>query len=158
MVKLSENNNIKEVSTVNGSDKDPNGIYLDFDTQAIPDLNNLTTEIINFLEYINNDDMESMEKNNFVEYKNHLEQKFPDFSLNYINIFNMLLVKHNREYNLMKLLTLFDTLKEIKDGNKDINNEYNIFKESQAQEYIYPKFGGKRNFEKHIKDRSKNKK
>lgn len=159
MVKLKDGDNtfdIQDISTVNDQEaqRDPNGIYLNFDNQAIPDLNKLTTEIINFLEYVNTDEAEKIEKDNFENYKRHLEGKFPDFTLNYINIYNMLLEKENREDNLVKLLNLFEILKDIKEGKKDIQEEFIRFKEAQASEYIYPKYGGKENFEKHIKQRA----
>lgn len=147
---------IKDISTVNELDagKDPNGIYLNYDKKTIPDLNNLTTEIIKFLEYINTDEMEQMEIENYDNYKKIVEVKFPDLALNYIHIFNMLLKKEGREDNLAKLLNLFDILKDVKNGKKDMKEEFDKFKEEQASKYIYPKYGSKQKFEKYIRKRA----
>ncbi|ARF09226.1 hypothetical protein Catovirus_2_175 [Catovirus CTV1] len=160
MVKLRDGKtvyDVKDIGTVSGAERNPNGIYLDCDSQAIPDLNKLSSDVISFLEYIGTEEMEQMQSKDNEAFTKHVQDKFPEFSLNYINIFNMLLEKENRDNNIMKLLNLFDVLKEVKSGRKDMNNEFERFKESQAQEYIYPQFGGKTNFEQKIKERASDK-
>ena len=145
-----------ELKTVreNEMERDPNGIYLDFETENIPDLNNLTNQIITFLEYINKSDMEKMEEEDPVAFKAHLENEFADFSLNYINVYNMLLNKNDRDDNIIKLMNLIEILREVKSGEKKMQDEFNKFKENLSEQFVYPKFGGKENFEKKIKKRA----
>ena len=158
MVILNNNDsfNIKDVKTVNANEamNDPNGIYLDFDSNNIPDLCSLTNDIITFLEYIITPEMQKLENENKDAFSKHLENKFSDFTLNYITIYKMLLDKDKREENTMKLLNLIEILKEVKKGSKNMESEFDKFKETLNEEYIYSKFGGKENFEKKIKERS----
>ncbi len=146
------------INMSNMSDKkDPNGIYLDFDTEGIPDLNNLTSEIVNFLEYVGSDEMVKLENLDPKNFELHLESKFENFTLKYMNVYKMLLNKNERECNLAKLLKLIDILKDVKNGNKNMEQEFGKFKESLAEEYVYPKFGGKDKFEKKIIKRAQKK-
>ena len=59
-----------------------------------------------------------------------------------------LMIEQERYENLDELLNMFDTLKAVKSGKKDINKEAEKFGEKNKQKYVYPKFGGKDNFEK----------
>jgi len=159
MVKLKDGNttyDIDDISTVNGMDaqKDPNGIYFDFDEEQIPDLSDLTGQLIVFLEYIHTDEMEQLESKSKEEFIKHLEDKFSEFALKYITVFKMLIEKESREENIVKLLNLFEILKEVKSGKRNMEAEFNNFKESLAEEYVYPKFGGKKKFEQKIKKRA----
>lgn len=162
MVKLKDGNatyDISDINTVNANDaqRDPNGIYLDFDREQIPDLNQLTIEVINFLEYIGTTEIEELEINDNEAFVKDIENKFPEFTLKYVTVYKMLLDKESREENLIKLLNLIEILKNVQSGNKNLESEFNNFKESLAEEYVYPKFGGKENFEKKIKERAEKK-
>ena len=57
-----------------------------------------------------------------------------------------LLVEQERYENLTELLDLFETLKDVKSGKKDINIEAEKFGEHNRSKYVYPKFGGKEKF------------
>lgn len=57
-----------------------------------------------------------------------------------------LLIEQERYDNLNELLDMFETLKDIKLGKKDINLEAEKFGEKNRSKYVYPKFGGKDNF------------
>lgn len=147
--------NIDNISTVDGNDRDPNGIYLDnYNKEGIPDLVNLTRDVVRFIEYIGTEEMEKMENEDELKFCAHLESTFPDFTLKYISIYKMLLDKKNREDNLIKLLNLFKILRDVQAGNRNIDSEFDNFKEDLAREYVYPKFGGKTEFEKKITARA----
>lgn len=147
--------NIDSISTIEGEEKDPNGIYLDRCTkEGIPDLVELTKQIVNFIEYIGTNEMEKLEKEDNDKFCLHIETVFPEFTLKYMAIYKMLLDKENREDNLIKLLNLFKILRDVKAGSRNIDREFDTFKENLAQDYVYPKFGGKAEFEKKIKSRA----
>lgn len=99
--------------------------------------------------------MIELEKSNYPEYMKKIEDRYKDFSLKYMSTFTMLLDRENRVKNMERLLLLIETLKEIKYGNRDKDIEFNKFKESLANEYIYPKFGGKRAFEHKMRNGKK---
>lgn len=149
---------IDSVSTIEGEERDPNGIYLDrCNKEGIPDLAELTKQILKFVEYIETDEMRKLENDNNTEFCSHIESAFPDFTLKYMSIYKMLLDRENREENLVKLLNLFKILRDVKAGTRDIDTEFDAFKENLAQDYVYPKFGGKTEFEKKIKTRAEKK-
>lgn len=93
-----------------------------------------------------------------IEYFGDLQDKFQDFYINFNGIFRMLARSDNRVTNLEYLSKLINILKDVKAGKKDINKQFDIFREQQAEKYIYPQFGGKKKFEEKLKERNKNKK
>ena len=126
--------------------------------QEIINLEKFTTDLVNFLEYINTDEMEKMDLEDNNAFIKHLEIKFEDFSLNHFNTFKMFTNERDRdkrEANLTKLLSLVEMLKDIKDGNQDMNQVFEKFREQQAEEFLYPQYGGKEKFEEAIIKRSK---
>lgn len=147
--------NINSITTIEGEERDPNGIYLDrCNKEGIPDLVELTKQIVKFIEYIGTEEIEKLEKEDNDKFCAQVEATFPDFTLKYMSIYKMLLDKENREENLVKLLNLFKILRDVKAGSRNIDREFDTFKENLAQDYVYPKFGGKTEFEKKIKARA----
>lgn len=122
------------------------------DVKAIPDLEKLLGTILDFLNYINTDEMQKLENSDQISYERHLESKFEDFSLRYYGIFKLLLDKENREDNLAKLIDIFSKLKEVKLGKVDIYKATEDYQEELSHEYVYPKFGGKEQFRKKMLD------
>ena len=57
-----------------------------------------------------------------------------------------LLIEQDRYDNLNELLDMFETLKDIKSGKKDIHEEAEKFGEKNRSKFVYPKFGGKDKF------------
>lgn len=163
---MSDSKDFHGFASQNDIDNDKYAIKLDpnkynnlnddkLDPNNIPDLENLLKNVIDLVEFISTPQMAQLEKTNFILYKTTAENAFPHFSNNFISIFNMLLHSNNRNYNLTKLISLFSNLKDIKDGKKNIDLEFKKFQEQQAQEYIYPKFGGKKQFENAMINSSK---
>lgn len=132
-------------------------VYKESTDISIPDIAQLTGTIIEFVEYLSQPQVIEMSKGDEVAYKQHLENKFEDFSLKYYSIFRMLLEEKNRAENLNKLISMMEILKNIKDGKKDHDKEFEKFKEERAEEYIYPQFGGKNNFQRVLAQRAREK-
>jgi len=112
---------------------------------AIPDLNKLMNHIINMLSFV--DMLKESGKSN-QEIENVVIQK-------YQNDITILIIKElleNRKYALEKLLNMFTILGKVKEGKADLHEEYEKFGERQNEEFIYPKFGGKEQFEKQIRE------
>lgn len=57
-----------------------------------------------------------------------------------------LLIEQERYDNLNELLDMFERLKAVKEGKKDIHEEAEKFGEINRSKYVYPKFGGKEKF------------
>lgn len=153
----------KEITTITDNAPKDKGI-----TIAIPEKKNERTqmrdlvkvkkEIIEILEYMNTDQMIELEAKNRNIYEMHIESKFEDFATNYYTILKLLFDKEGKEENLIRLLELFDRLGDIKKRGSNLDKEYERFIEEQREAYLYPQFGGKRNFEKEMLKGKKDKK
>ena len=120
------------------------------DVNAIPDLEKLLNSVIEVLKYIDTDEMQELEARDQFAFERHLDEKFGDFSLKYYPIFMLLTDKKNREENVCKLIDMFSRLKKVKDGQVDITEADKSFNEDLNSEYIYPKFGGKEEYERKV--------
>lgn len=147
---------------------------------AIPDLNVMSEHIINLLNYIESPDMVEMENSYLNEYDkinvlkekeqtidtkrkiiqlkkiaNKKKEKYENLIYGKFNsVLPMkiisLLVEQERYDNLNELLDMFDILKDVKNGKKDINIEAEKFGEKNRTKFVYPKFGGKDQFFKEM--------
>ena len=125
----------------------------------IPDITNLTGQIIEFVEYIEQPEMKNLSKENNMKYRHHLENKFEDFSLEYYSIYKMLLDNEDkRAENLDKLFNMLTKLKNVEMGKSNVEKEFVKVRDELANEYLYPKFGGKQQFEKAMAEDLKNNK
>ncbi len=121
----------------------------------IPDLANLTNQIIEFLEYINTPEMQKMQDDEPRAFEMHVEGKFESFVENYYSTFKMLLDKKERSKNVLKLMQMINTIKKVREGQKTYDSAFNQIKEDLAEEFIYSKYGGKDNFENQLKQNKK---
>lgn len=128
------------------------------DDYQLPNTDELMDMIIPFLEYIQTEPMEKLEKTDPKSFEKHLDSKFSKFSERYYAVFKLLIDKKDRAKNVQKLIELFGKFEEVKEGKRTIDSAYKEFTEELNSEYIYPKFGGKDKFEKTIMDKHKNKK
>jgi hypothetical protein len=152
------NDVVEEKSYVTEEDakNDKNGIYFDPNSTAeeIVDLEKMTSELVGFLAYINTPQMEELEESDHDAYVAHLESKFEEFSLHFYSIFKLLTEKggkSKRDENVGRLIGLIEVLKQVQDGNRDMNQSYETFKEGLNEEFIYSKYGGKKQFEEHMR-------
>ena len=120
------------------------------DAKAIPDIEKLLDNILNFLNYINQESMQELEATNKIEFDQHLNTHFNDFSEKHYSIFKMLLDSENRATNIAKLFDMLSKLKQVKMGRLDIHQADRDFQEELNNKFLYPKFGGKEQFEKEI--------
>jgi hypothetical protein len=151
----------KSYATEDEMKKDPNAIYVDPESApaGIIDLEKLTIELVSFLEYLNTSQMEELEKQDHDAFIKHLEAKYEDFTLNYYSIFKLLTEKGgDRDVNIGKLLNLIEILKQVQNGESDMDSSYENFREKLNSEFIYSKYGGKKKFEEHMAKNKKNKK
>jgi hypothetical protein len=141
----------------------PNAIYLDnknMNPADIHDLDNFVKQLVSLLEFIYTDEMVLLEETDNTKFIRDLETKFEDFVNKYYSIFKMLTSdKTTREDNIAKLLGLVELLKEVQTGKSDMNNSFEKYKETLAEDYIYPQYGGKAKFEEQMmKDKKQDKK
>ena len=156
-------NNMKIHGKVNKPVHDPmNGQFVlntpTFDAKPeVPNMEFLTTQLVEILSYINTDTMDEMRKNDINGFKTHIQNKFNEFSDKYYGLLDMIL---NDEVNditpLLQMLSIFKQTTSDK-----LDSQFESYKETVAEKYLYPTFGGKTEYEKKMKEeirKNKNKK
>jgi hypothetical protein len=123
--------------------------------EELPDIEKLMDTVIMFLEYIATEPMRRLEESDPASFEKHLESKFSDFSNSNYGVFKLLLEKKHRAQNVNKLITLFSQLQSAKSGETTLDAVYADYTEGLNNEYIYPKFGGKEQFEQTMKNKHK---
>jgi hypothetical protein len=120
---------------------------------AIPDIDSMLVHIDNLLNFVELPEMKKLETVNKKEFERLVYGRFN--AILPINIINLLL-EDDRYEHLDMLLNMCDTLKQVKDGKMDIHQEHAKFSEKLSEKYVYPKFGGKENFENEMMKKPKN--
>lgn len=144
---------IENVKVCSKKEIDPDLIYKP--KEEIVDLNDVVKQIIEILEFMNTKEMIEMKQIDQKLFEKFIDDKFSDFSLMYHSILRLLF--ENNEQNIQKLMYIIQILGKVKNKELNMDNVFEDFKESLAEEYIYPEFGGKSEFEQTIIDRNKKK-
>ncbi len=143
-----KNCSLNDFNINNIDENEINAMKIEMDPNAIPDLDNMLIYIQKLLEEIETPRMQYLEKTNKNEFEKILTHKYHE-NIPSFKIINLLLEPERYE-NLDKLLDMFERLKNIKNGNLDIQKAHKDWCEKMNEEYVYPKHGGKANFEKNI--------
>ena len=111
----------------------------------IPDIGILSNNIIDIIEYIDNNLDEKLEI-----LRDILIDKYEQIPISIIKLLTSTRDKKIQAENIKYLLELLDNLQKVKNGKLSIEDCKEIFSTTIAERYIYPTFGSKENFEKHI--------
>jgi len=123
------------------------------DVENMPDLKYVVDTLTDIFEYISTDEMLSMRKDNKTEYDRMMEGKYKDFEDRYFSLFRVIL---DGEFDSMNhLVMMIKTLCLVKTGKISNDAAYANIREELSNHYIYPQFGGKKEFEKEMNRRNK---
>ena len=117
---------------------------------AIPDVTELSTLIVDFIEFYDLPSTKRVRVANYPSYLNILYDKFNKMPMSMIKLLSD---DENRADNLEKIIELLETLSKVKNGSVNIEAARDEFVEKQNEAYFYPAFGGKENLIKDIKDK-----
>ena len=132
------------------SDEIANQYKNSMSANAIPDIDELLEHVDELFKFVETNNMLKLEKENKQEFESKIYAKFnTKLPMKMIGLF----VEKNRYENLDSVLDMLDTLRDIKNGKKDINEEHEKFTNKQTEKYLYPPFGGKEKFEKAMKQK-----
>lgn len=115
------------------------------DVNAIPDLLELTNKILEFIDFYDKPEIKKLREENMGNYNYLVGEKFEKLPPAMIKLLSD---EENRASNLEKLMEMLSLLQSVKDGKNTFEKTENDFFEKRAEEYIYPKFGGRENFYK----------
>lgn len=161
MDKLNEEfaKNVK-IETVNMSEmgENPDAFQMKMTPDAIPNMEKLTGDILAFLQFTELDSTKELIKKSHGTFLHKTTEKFPDIPY---SIIKMLMdedeTPQQKSENITKLLNMFGQLDKIKRGEKDMDETFEHFREGLSEEYIYPQYGGKEEFEKKMLRKNKRK-
>lgn len=139
----------------NDMQANPNALTMnteeEMSAESIPDLEKLTNDILDFLKFTETDETKLLIKENYGAFQHKADELYPDIPY---SITKLLMddteTAEDKSKNLVKLLEMLSQLSDIKKGNQDINKSFNSFREGLHEEFVYPKFGGKEEFERKL--------
>lgn len=130
-------------------------VKLTMTPDAIPDVDRILEIIEDMLNFIETPVMEELEKTDKEEFERLVYGKYNGIEELPFRIIS-LVVDENRYENIEQLLDMFEILKEVKAGKKNIFEEAEKFGEAQNEKFVYKNFGGKENFIKMMEESKKN--
>lgn len=113
---------------------------------GMPDLKYVINNLVQIFEFISTDDMIKMKSDNKEQYENVLHKKFAEFSERYYSLFSVIL--DGELDSMTHLVMMINTLCLVNTGQITMDTAYAHIREELSKHYIYPKFGGKKEFEK----------
>jgi len=122
---------------------------LSMNKEAIPDVDNMLETVNDLLNFIESPGMVKLEASDKKKFEEVTYSKYND-SLS-VSIIRMML-EDDRYDNLVKLMDMFESLQNVKNGKIDVQSAFKNFREGKNEEYIYPTFGGKKGFEDKMKE------
>ena len=130
-------------------------MVFDFDIDKAPKTKEFLKELTSFMETLNTPKFIKLQNNkNFDEIENILSKKYQDlFDNNYSLVFS-LIRNEIKDFDVLLKMINIKILLETNQISREDANEY--IKEMINDIYVYPKFGGKSNFEQIIKAKHEN--
>jgi len=122
--------------SIEDAKKNPNAIVLDSDmAPELPDVPKLLKTVIEILEYMKTDEVSAMKEEDFGDYSNHMETKWPEFADRYYSVFQKVISGED----ITMLLRMFAMLENVGRGHMSLESAERQLGEELAQQYIYPK-------------------
>lgn len=127
----------------------------DFDIDKAPKTKEFLKELTSFMETLNTPKFIKLQNNkNFDEIENILSKKYQDLFDNNYSLMFSLIRNEIKDFDILLKMINLKILLETNQISREDANEY--IKEMINDIYVYPKFGGKSNFEQIIKAKHEN--
>ncbi len=115
-----------------------------YSIDEIVDIDKILNNIIDFIQFSDKPEIIDLEKRDDTAYFHLIMERYEELPM---SIIRLLMERENRSENVEKLLDMITLLSKLKNGEGDINEEFEKFSENLNEEYVYPEFGGKEKFE-----------
>ena len=130
-------------------------MVFDFDIDKAPKTKEFLKELTSFMETLNTPKFIKLQNNkNFDEIENILSKKYQDLFDNNYSLMFSLIRNEIKDFDILLKMINVKILLETNQISREDENEY--IKEMINDIYVYPKFGGKSNFEQIIKTKHEN--
>ena len=150
MLKRQEKNN-PTVELIKGGNLEEDKM----DINAIPNIELLSSKVVEFLEFYDNPDIVKLRKENHPNYMFKLYENFEMLPSSMIKLLSEPDLKL-RTSNVEKIIMLLEKLYEVKVGKRDLESTRDEFLEQNNEKYFYPAFGGKENLIKLAEEKGEN--
>ena len=141
------------------------------DKNAIPDIEKLTSNVLELLDDLETPEYKMLAEKSYGTILNKLYEKYDDEVVGedgtkipnpkYIpyKLINILSdnsrTSEEKHDDVLNMLEMLNRLEKVKKNGADINEQFELFREGLKERHIYPKFGGKNNFEKVVNGKDK---
>jgi len=112
------------------------------DINAIPDIELLSSKVVEFLEFYDQPETTKLRKENHPHYLFKLYERFEVLPASMIKLLSEPNQKL-RTQNVEKIIMLLERLYEVKTGKRNLESTRDEFLEENNEKYFYPAFGGK---------------
>lgn len=130
-------------------------MVFDFDIDKAPKTKEFLKELTSFMETLNTPKFIKLQNNkNFDEIENILSKKYQDLFDNNYSLMFSIIRNEIKDFDILLKMINVKILLETNQISREDANEY--IKEMINDIYVYPKFGGKSNFEQIIKAKHEN--
>lgn len=130
-------------------------MVFDFDIDKAPKTKEFLKELTSFMETLNTPKFIKLQNSkNFDEIENILSKKYQDLFDNNYSLMFSLIRNEIKDFDILLKMINVKILLETNQISREDANEY--IKEMINDIYVYPKFGGKSNFEQIIKAKHEN--
>ena len=138
---------------------DPSAITLNsqdgtMSVDNIPDIVKITDEVYGLVQYLDTDEAVNLvkEEKSGLLY-NKIDEKFPNVPFSAVKMLTDTNESDEQKAkNIIQLLELLKSIAELKEGNGDITQSFENFREEKMEEWVYPVYGGKEGFERKISE------
>lgn len=137
------------VSADQMTEEDRNAIFnREASVDAIPDLDVLTGNVYEILEYLNRPQVKQLMRTNETAVKMYLNNKYAETVP--LGIIGLLMDEKNIDEHVDRLLRMFKSLRRAKTGDVTLEEAHKELADDVNNRYCYSKFGSKEAFEKAI--------
>ena len=125
------------------------------DINAIPDIELLSSKVVEFLEFYDEPSIVRLRKENHPHYLFKLYERFEILPASMIKLLSE--PNHQlRTQNIEKIIMLLERLAEVKAGKRNLEATRDEFLEENNEKYFYPAFGGKEELMKLAEEKKNN--
>ena len=112
--------------------KDKNSHILSFEDGTVPNIYNLKKQLIEILTFVTQDEIMKLKFEDHELFKQHIINKFPEFSNKYYNLLSTLLDDTTDDIEpFIKMIEIFE-----KSNNSNINENFELYKEELSKKYM----------------------
>lgn len=121
------------------------------DISGHPDLKYIIDTVDDIFEYIYSDELIRMKIVDNKTYKIKVFTQFPDFAEKYNALMNIIV--DGEQKSLENLVMMLNTICMVRTNKISMDTAFTNVREKLSDQYIYSKFGGKKEFEKVMNER-----